>query len=369
MTKSQLLQLLLRAGAWLALAFPALLYSSTGYEPSVIYLVPILLGLAVPLAPIRLNKFIKLGLALVFTVLLLVSGSQLPSTVAVLGFVLSEIAISSRTSVTFWSFLSAVAVTISVDILIAEADSLRPLWLIHTISFGLFLALGIAIRERRALIEETSRSLEVAENAHQIQLTEALAQERLKISRDLHNRIGHQLSVISLNTEAIKQADGSVERMKTSLELIGRSAREGLSEISSYLDSLRESESQKPNESLAEKFERFSSLGLDVQADEMELPETESIEKLEFVNEAVEELLMNAYKYSDGIVLYRQSFLSGALKITLENNSIKKDAPSGGGFGLKNIQDRAKELGVIFNHQQTADSKFEATLTINDWSQ
>ena len=369
MTKSQLLQLLLRAGAWFAVAFPALLYSSTGYEPSVIYLVPILLGLAVPLAPIRLNKFIKLGLALFFTVLLLVSGSQLPSTVAVLGFVLSEIAISSRTKVMFWSFLSAVAVTVPVDILVAEPDSLRPLWLVHTISLGLFLALGIAIRERRALIEQTSKSLEVAEKAHQIQLTEALAQERLKISRDLHNRIGHQLSVISLNSEAVKQAEDSVDRMKTSLELIGRSAREGLAEISGYLDSLRESESQKPSESLAEKFERFSSLGLDVQADEIELPATESLEKLRFVNEAVEELLMNAYKYSDGIVRYRQSFESGALKISLVNNSSHKDAPSGGGFGLKDIQDRARELEVTFTHLETDDSKFEATLTINDWSE
>ena len=368
MAQKTVLQALIRGGAWLALAFPALLYASAQTQPSFASLVPILLALAVPLVFTALNKFIRLGMAALLTVFLVAAGSQLPSAVVVLGFVLAEIAASSRTRVIIWSFLFSVGVIIPTTISTTEIDPLRPLWLVHTISIGLFLVVGIVVKERRALIEQTSKRLEIADHAHQIELEQVVAQERLKISRDLHNRIGHQLSVISLSTEAVKQHSNSVDQVQASLDLIGRAAREGLEEISSYLNTLRESEPDKPEETLRTKFERFGSLGLSVSSNETQLPPTRSSEKLKFVSETLEELLMNAYKYGDGVVEYQQSLESGLLTISMTNTCTSKEGPSGGGYGLTDIAERATEIGASFTYRKISDSKFEALLKVSDWS-
>jgi signal transduction histidine kinase len=362
-------KVLVRILALLALAVPALTVSAPKPEPNLEWLIPTLLLLAVPLfLPTRL-WILKLSIALPLTLLLMIVGSQLPSTIVVLGFVLAEIAVERSTRVLAWSASISIIAVGATSLIVGDADSLRPLWLVHGIGIGIFLALGIAIRERRALVAETKRSLEMAETAHQVQLAEAIAQERLNISRELHNRLGHQLTVISLNTEVAKQAKAVSKELRSSLEVIGQSARHSLDEISTYLESLRDKqEPEHHSDMLAVKFEKFRALGLEINASAVLLPPTEKLELLAFVDHALDELLMNALKYGKGSIEYQQTFKANTLVITLVNESNpKKSAPSIGGFGLNDIADRASQLGAWFESETSSEGLFQASLTLHGW--
>lgn len=359
----------MRVLAWLALVIPAVTLAAPRPQPNLELLIPVLLLSALPLVlPAKLAN-LKVAIAIGLTVLLIVMGSQLPGTIVVLGFVLAEIAVQRSTRDLVWSAAISILIVGATSVFMGDADNLRPLWLVHTIGIAMFLALGIAIRERRALVAETKRSLEVAENAHQVQLAEAITQERLNISRDLHNRLGHQLTVISLNAEVAKQIKTNTEEMRTTLDVIGESARQSLDEISTYLESLREKpEMAQQTDLLTVKFERFRKLGLTVRASVLTLPQSDKWELIEFFDTALEELLINALKYGNGIAEYQQSYQSDTLIISLTNeSSSSKDVPSSGGFGLKDIGENAAQLGAVFSHETQSDGLFKASLNIRGW--
>lgn len=362
--------MLVRSLVWLALALPALTLSAPRPVPDLQILIPLLTLIAISLIlPARFG-FLKLAIALPLTLLLLVVGSQLPSTIVVLGFVLAEIAVERSTRDLAWCAGVSVATVAVVGLMFGEVDNLRPLWLVHSIGLVMFVALGIAIRERRALVEETKHRLAMSETAHRVQVAEAITQERLNISRELHNRLGHQLTVISLNSEAAKQSKQITKELRLSLEVIGQSARHSLDEISVYLESLRDKrESLDQSDLLGFKFTKFRELGLEVKTSVDKLPHTDNHELLDFLDSAIDELLMNALKYSSGSVEYHQTFKANNLVLDFVNETnTAKVAPSMGGFGLQDISYRAAQLGALFERETSGAGLFKASLTFRGWN-
>ncbi|MFD4635629.1 sensor histidine kinase [Streptomyces sp. NPDC058284] len=114
-------------------------------------------------------------------------------------------------------------------------------------SFVVVALAGIAVRSRRdhtqALVERALR-LEV-ERDQQAQL--ATAAERTRIAREMHDIIGHNLSVItSLADGGAYAAARSPERAAQALEAIGTTSRQALSELRRLLDVLRDDTPQAP---------------------------------------------------------------------------------------------------------------------------
>ncbi|MFH8609018.1 sensor histidine kinase [Streptomyces sp. NPDC018029] len=108
-------------------------------------------------------------------------------------------------------------------------------------AYALVALLGIAVRSRqdytRALVER-ARQLEV-ERDQQAQL--AAAAERTRIAREMHDIIGHNLSVITgLADGGSYAAAKSPERAAQALEAIGTTSRQALGELRRLLDVLRD---------------------------------------------------------------------------------------------------------------------------------
>ncbi|MBW5426181.1 sensor histidine kinase, partial [Streptomyces sp. BG9H] len=106
-------------------------------------------------------------------------------------------------------------------------------------SFALVALAGIAVRSRQdhtqALVER-ARRLEV-ERDQQAQL--ATAAERTRIAREMHDIIGHNLSVITgLADGGSYAAAKSPERAAQALEAIGTTSRQALAELRRLLDVL-----------------------------------------------------------------------------------------------------------------------------------
>lgn len=108
-------------------------------------------------------------------------------------------------------------------------------------SFAIVALLGIAVRTRQeymASLVQRAKQLEV-ERDQQAQL--ATSAERTRIAREMHDIIGHNLSVITTLADGGSYAAAkSPERAAQALTAIGTTSRQALTELRRLLDVLRE---------------------------------------------------------------------------------------------------------------------------------
>ncbi|MGX1548606.1 sensor histidine kinase [Streptomyces adustus] len=145
---------------------------------------------------------------------------------------------------------TACAVTVSGLALLAvrmrsDVSVLDGLFLLST-TIVAAVALGLAVRIRRAQVaglRDRAARLEI-ERDQRSRL--AVATERTRVAREMHDIVGHNLSVIiTLADGGAYAADTSPERGKQALLLIGDTGRQALGELRRTLGVLRE-QSQAP---------------------------------------------------------------------------------------------------------------------------
>ncbi|MFF2722093.1 sensor histidine kinase [Streptomyces sp. NPDC058011] len=129
--------------------------------------------------------------------------------------------------------------------LLAGAVSIPGIWGRQIVSYvwGLvFVALlGIAVRTRREYTEALVERAHRLEHERDQQARLAAAAERTRIAREMHDIIGHNLSVITgLADGGSYAAAKSPERAAQALEAIGTTSRQALSELRRLLGVLRD---------------------------------------------------------------------------------------------------------------------------------
>lgn len=101
--------------------------------------------------------------------------------------------------------------------------------------------LGIAVRTRRDYTEALVERAHRLEHERDQQARLAAAAERARIAREMHDIIGHNLSVITgLADGGAYAAARSPERAAQALEAIGTTSRQALSELRRFLGVLRD---------------------------------------------------------------------------------------------------------------------------------
>ncbi|MFI6944180.1 sensor histidine kinase [Streptomyces sp. NPDC050418] len=216
--------------------------------------------------------------------------------------------------------------------------------------FVLTALLGIAVRSRRdrlAALEERAERLEI-ERDQQARL--AAAAERARIAREMHDIIGHNLSVITgLADGGAYAAKKNPERAVQALEAIGTTSRGALGELRRLLDVLRE---ESPAAELAPApalgdldslVEGVRSAGLPVrttiQGDPAGLPAGLELS----VYRVVQEALTNTLKHggpsatSEVVISYGSDELTATITDTGRG---KEGEESPGGRGLAGMRER-----------------------------
>lgn len=116
----------------------------------------------------------------------------------------------------------------------------------HLMSITVAVLIGVTVRTRRdytEALEDRARRLET-ERDQQAQL--ATAAERARIAREMHDIIGHNLSVITGLADGGRYAAAkSPERAAQALDAIATTSRQALTELRRLLDVLREEERQQ----------------------------------------------------------------------------------------------------------------------------
>jgi signal transduction histidine kinase len=214
----------------------------------------------------------------------------------------------------------------------------------------LLVILGTAeiVRTRRERVAEAIR----------MQEEEALrrrGEERLRIARELHDALGHHLSLISVQSGvALHLNEALPEQARTSLAAIRDASKEALTELRSVLDILRqegESAPRFPGSTLArvdDLVAQAASTGLEVRT------ETEGdVRPLPYGIEAaafriVQEALTNVTKHAGrATAIVRISYGDDALTVSVEDDGRGPTvAPTdGGGKGIVGMRERVTALG------------------------
>jgi two-component system, NarL family, sensor histidine kinase DesK len=211
-------------------------------------------------------------------------------------------------------------------------------------------ALGGLARANRALREARE---ELAQTA--------VAEERLRIARDLHDLLGHSLSVVALKTElAAKLVASDPVRAQAELAEVQAVTRGALAEVREALQGYR-------RRSLAEALEgarsAIAAAGIECRVDsaDAELPaEVESV-----LAWAVREASTNVVRHSGAracaITLARDA---GAVSLQVDDDGGRARTGAGRGTGLAGLAERAQRLHGRLDAGARPEGGFRLRLTL-----
>lgn len=241
---------------------------------------------------------------------------------------------------------------------IALAIIIATLWDEFTLSdiianyllFGTAWALGWATRHRRLLLVELEARAVAADRARHAEAHRAVAEERGRIARELHDVVAHSVSVMVVQTGAarrlLERDPASARGALLTIEETGRSA---LGELRRTVTMLRGDDHEQPLapqptldglESLVGTLrETGVPVALEVSGDPQPLPAGIDVSAYRIVQEALTNVLKHA-----GVtkrVRVRVRFVEEAVEIEVEDDgSGAASAPAVGGHGLVGMRER-----------------------------
>jgi signal transduction histidine kinase len=206
--------------------------------------------------------------------------------------------------------------------------------------------LGVFVHARREAAALAHRSAGLQHQAEQ-----ALAAERARIARELHDIVAHHLSVVVLQAAG---AQASAKPAPEALAKIERSGREALIEMRRLLGVLRdpaEGEGLAPQPGVAELAalaEGVRAAGLQVrlavEGDHVALPTAVDVSAYRIVQEALTNVLKHAGPASADVTV---GCVDGAVVIEITDDGVGAAVadPSVGGHGLIGMRERAAIFG------------------------
>jgi signal transduction histidine kinase len=348
--------------AGLLACFDALLFVASAAEnatPAPWYVaMPIVLGVVAPLVYRR-----KYPVAAAYATLLI----SIPHTALELGVAsLFTTCIALYTLVAYVGRKPAATYAV-VNALVSAAqltlqEQMRQQWVVTTIvmvlAFAFCWALGEFVGARRAYQAEVEQRLALLEVERDHQARIAVAGERARIARELHDVVAHAVSVI------VVQADGATYAVHTQPELaeramrtISSTGREALAELRRLLGVLRSEEGDgdltpQPagTQSLSELAERVRAVGLPVRleivGDVDDLPAGVGLGIYRIVQEALTNSLKHAGPGTKAMVRVERTGDEVCLDISDDGrHSARTLVGVSGGNGLIGMRERALVFG------------------------
>ncbi|MGC7098934.1 sensor histidine kinase [Amycolatopsis lurida] len=217
------------------------------------------------------------------------------------------------------------------------------------VAFG-SITLGYTLNHRRQALESAGQADRAALDERE---KRAALQERARIARELHDAIGHHLSMIAVRAESAPyRITGLGDPARDEFAALGDAARVALDETRQLVGVLREEGSEPehaPPPTLADLTTLVASCresGMDIRltAAPAQLPPAIGLAGYRIVQEA----LNNARRHSPGApVSVGVSPADGELRLTIHNGPpAARPVPSPGtGTGLAGIRERVTQLG------------------------
>jgi signal transduction histidine kinase len=254
--------------------------------------------------------------------------------------------------------LTAVLVVVGTSISLAGPGHSEPYEAIFQgLIFATAMAAGILSRAKRATLHAVQSRAERAESELDQEAARSAAAERARIARELHDVVAHHVSLMAVQAEAAASLlPAQPERARQSVDVIGDTARQALTELRRLLGVLRGPADHRPATSpiasltdLGQVLAKVREAGLAVEYEVTGTPAplAPGIELTAF--RIVQEALTNTLRHADAAqARVTVTHEPGYVTLSVADSGPRRPDPpvrSGTGFGLAGIAERVASCG------------------------
>ncbi|WP_369695058.1 sensor histidine kinase [Mesoflavibacter zeaxanthinifaciens] len=258
------------------------------------------------------------------------------------------------------------------DILIKEAKIKRKTTLTYY-AFGLAFFLGLigylVYKQQRLKNKQIIKENELKEALIKIENQNNLQEQRLAISKDLHDNIGSQLTFIISSLDNLKYFDFTKEKLYNKFDSIGNFTRSTITDLRDTIWAMNKEEitfeDLKTRTTNFIEAAKTSLLGIDFEfnypkdTDNVKLNSLQGIDVYRIIQEAIN----NAVKHAKATkIVVNFEIVNNDLKISIIDNGIGFDQSTiEAGNGLSSMKKRANEIDADFE-MKSSDQGTEITI-------
>ncbi|WP_329116167.1 sensor histidine kinase [Streptomyces sp. NBC_01465] len=225
---------------------------------------------------------------------------------------------------------------------------------------GMAAAAGDAVRSRRAFVDAIRERAERAERTREEEAGRRVAEERLRIARDLHDVVAHHIALVNVQAGvAAHVMDKRPDQAKEALAHVREASRSALNELRATVGLLRQSgDPEAPTEPapglavLDELVDTFRNAGLPVEVARTDAPAGLPAAVDLAAYRIIQEALTNVQKHAGEGAKAEVSVVrvGRSVEVTVLDDGAgagREDAPApeeGGGHGLIGMRERATAL-------------------------
>jgi signal transduction histidine kinase len=257
---------------------------------------------------------------------------------------------------------AAHAVALAIYFIVRPKPDPLPALIVAAIAiYAAAVGWGLYLRSRRQLLQTLRDRADRAETVARLQAQQVQLRAREEIAREMHDVLGHRLSLLSVHAGALAyRPDATTAEVGGAAEIIRASAHQALQDLREVIGVLRAPVGELPQPTFADLpvlVEDSRKAGLPVELD-FDAPGTLPDHVGRTAYRIVQEGLTNALKHAPGAPVRVK--VTGApgngLEVEVSNPAPQRQA--GEGQGLRGLSERAALVEGRLEHGRTAEGDF-----------
>jgi signal transduction histidine kinase len=221
------------------------------------------------------------------------------------------------------------------------------------ITFSVAWIVGFAVGEKFREVDEARERAAAAEREREERARRAVADERARIARELHDVVGHSVSVMTVQASAVRRLlEPDQDQVSEALHVVEQTGREALAEMRRMVGVLRHAEEAPalaPQPSLGEieklvqhARDRGLPVELSIQGDPVDLPTGVDLTAYRLVQEGLTNAIKHARAEQAEVVIHYED---GHVELTVSDDGLGGGDGGGGGHGLVGMRERVSVYG------------------------
>jgi signal transduction histidine kinase len=250
---------------------------------------------------------------------------------------------------------AGLALAVGIDAFVDYKDPKGSLgaFIATTVIFAILWTIAFALSRKFQEADEAKKRASRAEREREERARTAVTEERARIARELHDVVGHSVSVMTVQASAVRRLlRPDQEREREALLIVEQTGREALAEMRRMVGVLRRPEEapalapQPSLEHLDKLVEQAREAGLPVElrieGDPLPLPAGLDLTAYRLVQEGLTNALKHARAQHAEVLVH---YSDGHVELTVSDDGRGAGDRDGGGHGLVGMRERVTVYG------------------------
>lgn len=229
----------------------------------------------------------------------------------------------------------------------------------HVLLIAAVIALGHSVRTTRQLRRRTDQVTRLLSRQRTMDADARSRDDRLSLARDLHDSIGHALTLAALHTEIARESGTGPTQRDESMTMVRTAISDALTHLRRTVRVLRDGAGEAATPGVQDlpslaRAARAAGYEVRVEADDLTLPPDVDAAVFRLVQEGI----TNALKHSNGnrLEVHVRQPVPGRVEVNVRDDGVDASVPElTPGHGLSGMQERVADLGGHLRLEARAD--------------